>query len=89
MNASGDPWASTGAPAGPGHQTNEPDTTAAGGTCYVLHFDRPYVSANGKGVAKHYTGFAESSRSLKSRLAEHEKGRGARLLQVVKAAGIT
>jgi hypothetical protein len=40
-------------------------------------------------VAKHYTGFADSSRSLKSRLAEHEKGRGARLLQVVKAAGIT
>jgi hypothetical protein len=84
-----DPWASTGVPDGPEPSPDEPDTSTAGGTCYLLHFDRPYISANGKGVAKHYTGFADSSRSLKSRLAEHEKGRGARLLQVVKAAGIT
>jgi predicted GIY-YIG superfamily endonuclease len=84
-----DPWASTSAPDGPASGPDEPGTSAGGGTCYLLHFDWPYVSANGKGVAKHYTGFADGSRSLKSRLAEHEKGRGARLLQVVKAAGIT
>ena len=83
------PWASTSAPDGPKPSPDEPGNSASGGTCYLLHFDRPYISANGKGVAKHYTGFADSSRSLKSRLAEHEKGRGARLLQVVKAAGIT
>jgi hypothetical protein len=84
-----DSWARTRAPNVPEPSPDEPDTSADGGTCYLLHFDRPYISANGKGVAKHYTGFADSSRSLKSRLAEHERGRGARLLQVVKAAGIT
>jgi predicted GIY-YIG superfamily endonuclease len=84
-----DPWASTSAPDGPEPSPDGPGNSSGGGTCYLLHFDRPYISANGKGVAKHYTGFADSSRSLKSRLAEHEKGRGARLLQVVKAAGIT
>ena len=53
------------------------------GVPYLLHFSEPYKHA------RHYTGFAHSSRSLKSRLAEHKAGRGARLLQVVKAAGIT
>jgi hypothetical protein len=55
----------------------------ASGICYLLHFSEPYKHA------RHYQGFAESSRSLKSRLAEHEQGRGARLLQVVKQAGIS
>ena len=53
--------------------------------CYLLHFDRPYVSANGKGMAGHYLG---STKNLKRRLAEHAAGRGARLLAVVQAAGI-
>jgi hypothetical protein len=67
---------------------HKPDHSAGSGTCYLLHFDRPYVSANGKAVARHYSGWAASSRSLESRLADHQHGRGARLLQVVKAAGI-
>ena len=67
---------------------HKPDHLVGRGTCYLLHFDRPYVSANGKGVARHYSGWAASSRSLESRLADHQHGRGARLLQVVKAAGI-
>jgi hypothetical protein len=29
--------------------------------CYLLHFDRPYISANGKGIAGHYLGNPESS----------------------------
>jgi predicted GIY-YIG superfamily endonuclease len=47
---------------------------------YLLHFSRPYKHA------RHYTGWASD---LKARLAEHEQGRGARLLQVITAAGIT
>jgi predicted GIY-YIG superfamily endonuclease len=47
---------------------------------YLLHFSRPYKHA------RHYTGWASD---LKARLAEHEHGRGARLLQVITAAGIT
>jgi predicted GIY-YIG superfamily endonuclease len=49
------------------------------GTVYLLHFDRPYRHA------RHYVGWATN---VKRRLAEHEAGRGARLLAVVKAAGI-
>jgi hypothetical protein len=82
------PWASTSMPDDPGAGAHKPDHLAGSGTCYLLHFERPYVSANGKGVARHYSGWAASSRSLESRLAHHEHGRGARLLQVVKAAGI-
>jgi hypothetical protein len=52
------------------------------GTVYLLHFDRPYRHA------KHYTGWAASSRSLKRRLAQHGRGDGARLLAVAHAAGI-
>lgn len=48
-------------------------------TVYLLHFDRPYKHA------RHYTGF---SSNLDARLAEHAAGQGARLLAVVKAAGI-
>ena len=56
-------------------------TAAAGqaGTVYLLHFDRPYKHA------RHYVGWA---RNVKRRLAEHEAGQGARLLAVVRAAGI-
>ena len=49
------------------------------GTVYLLHFDQPYKHA------RHYVGWA---RNVKRRLAEHAAGRGARLLAVVKAAGI-
>ncbi len=49
------------------------------GTVYLVHFDRPYQHA------RHYLGWA---RNVKRRLAEHETGRGARLLAVVRAAGI-
>lgn len=46
---------------------------------YLLHFDRRYEHAG------HYTGWAED---IDARLALHERGRGARLLAVVHAAGI-
>ncbi len=49
------------------------------GTIYLLHFDRPYRHA------RHYQHWASD---LNSRLAEHEHGTCARLLQVAKAAGI-
>jgi predicted GIY-YIG superfamily endonuclease len=49
------------------------------GTVYLLHFDQPYKHA------RHYVGWA---RNVKRRLAEHEAGRGARLLAVVRSAGI-
>ena len=49
------------------------------GTVYLLHFDEPYKHA------RHYVGWATN---VKRRLAEHEAGRGARLLAVVRDAGI-
>lgn len=49
------------------------------GTVYLLHFDRPYKHA------RHYRGWA---RDLPARLADHEAGRGARLIAVITAAGI-
>jgi hypothetical protein len=49
------------------------------GTVYLLHFERPYKHA------RHYLGFAED---LQRRLELHHAGRGARLVQVVVAAGI-
>jgi len=58
------------------------------GTVYLLHFDRPYGpggGANGRGTAGHYLGWAKN---LEQRLAQHEAGTGARLMQVVKDAGI-
>jgi hypothetical protein len=57
------------------------------GTVYLLHFDRPYgpPGAPVGSTAKHYVGWA---RDLAARLAEHEAGRGARLTEVVRAAGI-
>jgi predicted GIY-YIG superfamily endonuclease len=50
------------------------------GTVYLLHFDRPYKHA------RHYVGW--TARNVRCRLAEHEAGRGARLLAVVREAGI-
>jgi predicted GIY-YIG superfamily endonuclease len=53
---------------------------AVTGTTYLIHFDRPYKHA------RHYTGWASD---LDARIAAHERGDGARLLAVLKAAGIT
>lgn len=47
---------------------------------YLLHFDRPYQHA------RHYVGW--TGYDLDQRLAHHTSGRGARLMQVVTAAGI-
>jgi predicted GIY-YIG superfamily endonuclease len=58
------------------------------GTVYLLHFDRPLgpPGASAKNTARHYVGWAQN---VKRRLAEHEAGRGARLLEVAREAGIT
>jgi predicted GIY-YIG superfamily endonuclease len=48
-------------------------------TVYLLHFDQAYRHA------KHYTGW---TCDLPGRLADHASGHGARLTQVVRAAGI-
>lgn len=54
-------------------------TRRAHGTVYLLHFASRY------GHAGHYLGWAAD---VDARLAEHAAGRGARLLAVVRAAGI-
>lgn len=51
------------------------------GTVYLLHFDAPYRHA------RHYLGWTGGP--LSARLSAHAEGRGARLLTVVRAAGIT
>lgn len=51
------------------------------GTIYLLHFSQPYAHA------KHYIGYA-SPGHLDSRLEEHRRGTGARLMQVIREAGI-
>jgi predicted GIY-YIG superfamily endonuclease len=50
------------------------------GTVYLIHFDKPYKHA------RHYLGYASN---LKARLACHRANQGARLIQVIHAAGIT
>jgi predicted GIY-YIG superfamily endonuclease len=49
------------------------------GVVYTLCFDRPFKHA------RHYRGWTTD---LARRLAEHRAGRGARLLEVITAAGI-
>jgi predicted GIY-YIG superfamily endonuclease len=49
------------------------------GVVYLLHFSRPYRHA------RHYTGWTED---LLDRLDEHASGQGARLMAVIKEAGI-
>jgi hypothetical protein len=53
------------------------------GVIYMLHFDRPYRHA------RHYTGWVSASSGLTARLASHRTGHGARLLAVIRQAGIT
>ena len=50
------------------------------GTVYLLHFDRPYKHA------AHYCGYTKQD--IEDRLEEHANGTGARLTQVIRAAGI-
>jgi hypothetical protein len=57
----------------------DPTTAVAAGTVYLLHFARPYRHA------RHYLGYADN---LERRLARHRAGSGARLLEVIAAAGI-
>jgi len=49
-------------------------------TVYLLHFQENYKHA------RHYLGYCHD---LTARLAQHANGNGARLCQVVKAAGIS
>lgn len=49
------------------------------GTIYLLHFDQPYKHA------KHYLGWTTD---LEARLTAHRAGNGARLMAVLKDAGI-
>jgi predicted GIY-YIG superfamily endonuclease len=49
------------------------------GTVYLIHFDQPFKHA------KHYTGWALD---LEARLYLHRAGSGARLLAVIREAGI-
>ena len=51
------------------------------GTIYLLHFERPYQHA------RHYLGF--TTQELEERIREHMCGRGARLMEVIVAAGIS
>jgi predicted GIY-YIG superfamily endonuclease len=51
------------------------------GTVYLLHFARAYRHA------RHYLGFT-GAEDLSERLARHEAGGGARLLAVIRDAGI-
>lgn len=50
------------------------------GTIYLLHFSAPYRHA------RHYSGWTTD---LPRRLSEHRSGRGARLITIASAAGIT
>lgn len=49
------------------------------GTIYLIHLSRPYKHA------RHYLGYTNY---LRERINHHKNGTGARLLQVVNAAGI-
>lgn len=53
---------------------------------YLLHFDQPIGDTTSRvGYAQHYTG---SSPDLARRLAEHERGSDAKIMQAVRRAGI-
>ncbi len=54
-------------------------TAPATSVCYLLHFSEPYRHA------RHYLG---STTDLDQRLAGHRSGGGARLIEVITAAGI-
>jgi hypothetical protein len=59
------------------------------GTIYLLHFDQPYMPYPGAprcSCAQHYIGW---TLNLPDRLRVHYQGRGARLIAVITAAGIS
>lgn len=53
---------------------------ATSGTCYLLHFSANYRHA------RHYLGWTTN---LDSRLDAHRTGQGARLMEVIRDAGLT
>ncbi len=55
------------------------------GQAYLLHFHRPYRHA------RHYLGFVEGddAEQIVKRIERHRNGDGARLMEVIVAAGIT
>jgi predicted GIY-YIG superfamily endonuclease len=75
------PTTATGRPTAPvpASPTTPAPTNAPRGTVYLLHFDQRYVHAG------HYTGWAND---LDQRLAQHQRGTGARLVEVITQAGI-
>jgi len=58
----------------------EPGSAGDLGTVYLIHLDQRYKHA---GHSQHWT------RDLTARIAEHLRGQGARLMEVIKDAGIT
>jgi predicted GIY-YIG superfamily endonuclease len=56
------------------------DILTSSDNSYLIHFDRPYRHA------KHYLGW---SSNIANRLQMHQHGQGVRLLEVVRAAGIS
>lgn len=54
-------------------------------TVYLIHFERPYTSPNGRKTIQHYLG---STDNLPQRIAAHKSGQGARVMEVITAAGI-
>jgi predicted GIY-YIG superfamily endonuclease len=49
---------------------------------YLIHFERPYRHA------RHYVGYSRNAEAFERRIEHHRNGTGARLLEVVTAAGI-
>lgn len=58
---------------------SDPLTAPPGPGVYLLHFTRRYQHAG------HYTGYADD---IARRVEQHRAGRGARLVEVITAAGI-
>jgi hypothetical protein len=54
------------------------------GVVYLLHFDRPVNTAR---PARHYIGYADSGDSLVSRLDQHRRGLGARIVAALMSRG--
>jgi predicted GIY-YIG superfamily endonuclease len=80
MDSRGDPWQPH--DTAPRRARHSPGGPAVGdtGTVYLIHLDKPYKHA------RHYLGWTNN---LDARLEAHQAGHGARLMEVVKAAGIT
>lgn len=57
-------------------------TQGAQGTVYLLHFDKPYPRGR---QPRHYLGW---TCDLERRLQEHRRGEHARLMAVIREAGI-